>query len=90
MIGWIRSPEIEPDTNEAGAVARRMTPEQFMVRRLYRLVALSGRPGLEPAERRLVNHALYATYWDCVGLGMRSQATTILGLPPQRHSTTGR
>ena len=36
-----------------------------------------------PAQRRLVNHALYSTYWDCVGLGMRARATTILDLPPQ-------
>jgi hypothetical protein len=63
-----------------------MTPEVFFLRRLYRLIELNERPDLDAAQRRQVNHALYSTYWDCVGLGMRSKATTILELPPQQQS----
>ena len=53
---------------------------------LYRLIELSERPGLDAVQRRQVNRALYSTYWDCAGLGMRDKATTILELRPQRRS----
>ena len=31
---------------------------------------------------RMLDQALYSTYWDCVQLGMRSQARQALGLSP--------
>ena len=31
---------------------------------------------------RMLDQALYSTYWDCVRLGMRSQARQVLGLSP--------
>jgi hypothetical protein len=57
----------------------------FFLCRLYRLIELSTRPDLDSIQRRQVNHALYSTYWDCAKLGMRTKATTILGLPSQER-----
>ena len=64
--------------------AVRMTPEAYVLHRLHRLVQLGALPYLSPVQRRQVNHALYSTYWDCVGLGIRDRAAAILELPPQR------
>jgi hypothetical protein len=36
---------------------------------------------LDTQQRRLLDHALYSTYWDCVDLGLRDEAQTIIGLP---------
>jgi hypothetical protein len=84
MMGRIRSPDASNRVIEPGPETRRATPETFFLRRLYRLIELRERSDLDPAQRRQVNHALYSTYRDCVGLGMRAKATTILGLPPQQ------
>ena len=66
------------------------TPLQtHLMRRLHRLVELKALPHLDADQRRLVNHALYSTYWDCVGLGARAEASTILRLPRQMKTTTG-
>lgn len=86
MIGWIRSADASSPTTESSPVKRRATPEVFFLRRLYRLIELSERPDLDVVQRRQLNHALYSTYWDRVGLGMRDKATAILELPPQRRS----
>jgi hypothetical protein len=56
----------------------------LFLHRLYRLVLLDARPTLSPDERRLVNHALDATYHDCVRAGVRTQARALLGLPRVR------
>ena len=32
-------------------------------------------------QRRLLEHTLYSTYWDCVRLDMRDDAQEILGMP---------
>ena len=63
----------------------------LFLQRLYRLMALEAVEQLTPAQRRLVNHALYATYWDCASLGSRDEAGGIIGLPPQlpRRQTRG-
>src|SRR5687767_5488461 len=84
MIGWTRSPDASNRVVESGPVAQTVAPETLFLRRLYRLIELSARSDLDPPQRRQVNHALYSTYWDCVRLGMRAKATTILGLPPQQ------
>jgi hypothetical protein len=31
--------------------------------------------------RGLIDRALYSTYWDCVRLGLRAEARSVLGLP---------
>ena len=36
-----------------------------------------------PRALRLLNHALYSSYWDCARLGVRSEARRILGLPAE-------
>jgi hypothetical protein len=83
MIGGTRSSNTSSSVVEPVPGVQTTSPSMFFLGRLYRLVELRGRPNLDPAQRRQVNHALYSSYWDCVGLGMRSQATTILELPPQ-------
>jgi hypothetical protein len=86
MIGWIRPSDASNPVAESGVVTCPITPEVLFLRRLHRLVELSERAGLDAVQRRQVKHALYSTYWDCVGLGMRDKATTILELPPQQRS----
>jgi hypothetical protein len=34
---------------------------------------------LDGRQRRLLDHALYSTYWDCVNLGLRKEARRIVG-----------
>jgi hypothetical protein len=35
---------------------------------------------LTPDARLLIDRAMYSTYWDCVRLGLRSEARDVLGL----------
>jgi hypothetical protein len=51
------------------------------LQRLRRLVELKASPHPDADRRRLVSHALYSTYWDCVNLGSRAEATAIVKLP---------
>ena len=85
--------EVEPSaaTGPAEAPTRqpqwprvsRRTPEQlFFVRRLRRLIALnryctSELPTDDP-EMRLLRHAIYSTYRDCVDQGLADEAQEIL------------
>jgi hypothetical protein len=69
---------------------RRLTPlRTHFVQRLHRLIELKAMLRLDTDQRRLVNHALYSTYWDCVNVGARAEASTILGLPHQVTMTAG-
>jgi hypothetical protein len=54
--------------------------QRFFLARLEHLVALrrSPRPGAERWQRRLLNHAIYSTYRDCVALGLVDEARTVL------------
>ena len=84
MAGLMSSMNTAGSAGEAGPEAPAATPATYFLRRLHRLIALSARPDLDPIQRRLVNHAKYSTYWDCVELGLQSTAATVLALPPQR------
>jgi hypothetical protein len=69
---------------------RRLTSRQaHLLQRLHRVVELKASPHLDADQRRLVNHTLYSTYWDCVNLGAQDEATAILKLPRQVSMTTG-
>jgi hypothetical protein len=35
---------------------------------------------LTAEARRLIDRAMYSTYWDCVRLGAREEARSVLGL----------
>lgn len=64
----------------------------FFIERLDRLAhvkALCDEHG-EPGDRRLIDYALYSAYWDCVRLGLRNIARSILGLPIQDISSSRR
>ena len=65
-------PAHEPETTPMRAV---------FLSRLYRLVLLDARNDLDAEQRSLVNHALDATYRDCVSVGAQVQARAMLGLP---------
>jgi hypothetical protein len=56
------------------------TLEELFLARLARLAQLRGMVDLPLQQRRLVNLALYSTYWDCVRLGLRPTARQMLGL----------
>jgi hypothetical protein len=79
MRFWKRAqPEAStrPPRNRAEAFA---VYAPFFLERLARLAALKDRPALAPCQRRLVDQALYATYWDCVRVGARDEAIELLG-----------
>jgi hypothetical protein len=50
----------------------------FFLARLLRLSVMRTFPELSPPERRMVDHALYSTYWDCVDIGAPEEAIHIL------------
>ena len=54
----------------------------YFLERLTRLEGMRTAPdsGLDSQQRRLLDHALYSTYWDCVNLGVRDDAQRLLGL----------
>lgn len=56
--------------------------EPYFLGRLRRLSALRHASRRLPrTDQRLVDHALYSTYWDCVQLGLRGAAREALELP---------
>ena len=69
------------DESDGDPTDRTLPFRALYLRRLDRLALLHARPTLTEQERRLVNHALDATYRACVSVGARQQARTTLGLP---------
>ncbi|MFN0074362.1 MAG: hypothetical protein ACKVVP_23010 [Chloroflexota bacterium] len=61
---------------------RRVFRDLFVARlhRIHEQRALYGSE-LTADARQLIDRALYSTYWDCVRLGLRSEAREVLGLP---------
>jgi len=53
----------------------------LFLHRIDRLVKMRAMPQLDDADRRLVDHALYSTYWDCARLGARPRARSVIGMP---------
>jgi hypothetical protein len=89
MAGFWGSKNAANGVGERG-LDRRLTPlRAHFVQRLHRLIELKAMSHLDTDQRRLVNHALYSTYWDCVTLGARAEASTILGLPHQVTMMSG-
>lgn len=54
--------------------------QRFFLSRLESFVAARRAPGvrLEPWQTRLMNHAIYSTYCDCVSLGIAKEAQSVL------------
>jgi hypothetical protein len=67
-----------PATLPADQSARTIQIRQYFLERFHRFLALRASPRLTPAGRRLVDHALYSTYWDGVALGLRAELTAAL------------
>jgi hypothetical protein len=57
------------------------TLEGLFLDRLARLAQLRSMEQLSKDQLRLVDYALYSTYWDCVRRGQRALAQQILGMP---------
>jgi hypothetical protein len=64
-----------PPRDEAEAFA---TYAPFFLDRLLRLASLKALPTAAPPNQRLIDRALYATYWDCVRAGARDEAVELL------------
>lgn len=66
--------------------------QRFFLNRLEALVARRRRPvlELERAQSRLIDHAIYSTYRDCIALGLADEARAVLrdqeGLPNRQPS----
>jgi len=71
-----------PIRNSRTIQQRRIFGELFRGRlaRIHEQHSANG-PELTAETRRLVDRALYSTYWDCVRLGLRDEARSILDLP---------
>ncbi len=61
---------------------RRIFRDLFLarLRRVHEQRAMYGSE-LTVDARALIDRALYSTYWDCVRLGLRTEARKVLGLP---------
>jgi hypothetical protein len=80
---WHRHETRDESASAGDSTDQTLPLRAHYLRRLDRLVVLHGRPALTEQERRFVNHALDATYRDCVSVGARQQARAMLGLPQQ-------
>jgi hypothetical protein len=69
-----------PQTADAPAVPSEGQLEDYFLERLRRLQGLRTQSGetLDGPQRRLLDHALYSTYWDCVRLGNKADAQRLL------------
>jgi len=84
MASWWRHAMPWTQDETAASTDQTLPLRALYLRRLYRLVLLDARPALTDQERRLVNHALDATYRDCASVGARQQARAMLGLPRRK------
>ena len=72
-LGWTARPAAQRrPSQDAPDVFATYAP--FFLERLLRLCVMRRWPRLSPLERRLVDHALYSTYWDCVDVGAGEEA----------------
>lgn len=64
-----------------GSQEKRLRREMFLARlsRIRELKAFYGGE-LTAEARRLIDRAMYSTYWDCVRLGAKEEARSALGL----------
>jgi len=71
-----------PVRNTKTSQERQMFREMFLGRlaRINDQHSADG-PELSADARRLIDRALYSTYWDCVRLGLRDEARVMLKLP---------
>ena len=83
MAGPMSTTDVASGESDPGVDRHAAQLRTYFLERLHRLMALGAVGQLAPAQRRLVNHALYSTYWDCASLGSPSEAGGIIGLPPQ-------
>ena len=73
---------------ESNAGSARLSHERLIfgdlflarLRRVHDQRAMYGNELTEDA-RALIDRALYSTYWDCVRLGLRTEARQVLDLP---------
>jgi hypothetical protein len=72
---WWRAAHVT-DGQPASDTSRTFAP--FFLRRLRRLSVKKGSPHLSALETRLVDRAMYSTYWDCVRVDAREEAQSIL------------
>jgi len=84
LASWWRHGKPGRHQEEAAPTDELLPIRALYLRRLYRLVLLDARPALTDEERRLVNHALDATYRACISVGARQQARAMLGLPHRK------
>ena len=63
--------------------------QEFFLERFHRCLTLRASPRLTPAGRRLIDHALYSTYWDGIALGLRAEITAALDAAIAQEQSTG-
>ena len=77
MALWWKAEPVAWERGSSGATEA-TTYGPFFVARMSRLSALRACRWLSPFERRLVDHALYTTYWDCADAGAREAAEGVV------------
>jgi hypothetical protein len=78
MALWWKAEPVAWNRGTSGATEAFATYGPFFVARMSRLSALRACRWLSPFERRLVDHALYTTYWDCADAGARDAAKDVV------------
>ena len=78
MNRWWKAEPIAWERGASPVAAGSSTYGPFFVARMSRLNALRACRWLSPFERRLVDHALYTTYWDCVDVDARDAANDVI------------
>jgi hypothetical protein len=63
--------------------------QEFFLERFHRCLMMRASQRLTPAGRRLVDHALYSTYWDGIALGLRAEMMAALDAAAAHEQSTG-
>jgi hypothetical protein len=75
---WWKAEPVVTDGPSSGAPEAFAKYAPLFLTRMYRLSLLRACGPLTPLQQRLVDHALYSTYWDCAGIDAREEAIDVM------------
>jgi hypothetical protein len=87
MNRWWKAEPVAWERGASPSPGGSATYGPFFLARMSRLSALRACRWLSPFERRLVDHALYTTYWDCVAVNAREAAIDVIHDRRHAHGT---
>ena len=78
MSLWRKARPVTEPRPSCDAAERFAKYSPFFLARMYRLALLRAGGPLPPLQQRLVDRALYSTYWDCVNADAREEAIDVI------------